>query len=157
MSKSIATLPEHDVFGVPAAQLSVDTFNYTEHRPLTSQKAFGQIEIPFTTAYDEYVNFKDLLFVLKLILDAGQSNSTSAITTIDAWDSVFFENNIHSCIKNVQLENNGKQVLSFSATYGYKAYIDTILCYSIDAQKSFLTACEFYEDNTARQALSKPA
>lgn len=155
-SSTMVTLPEHDLFATPRTQFSKEKRYVTVHRPLAPLPAASHIELQFTTEDNEYVDFSEMYFYVKL--QVKLFNTDSKEVTADDWTKMIPENNLlHSLIKTSQLEINGKQLITSSDTYSYRSYIEKLLGYTKDAKASFLTASGWRSDSSELAKMLNPS
>ena len=146
----ITTLPDFDIFAVPATQLSIEKTIVTEHRPLSALSSTSNIEFIIDSPIDEYVLLRDLMLHMKIRIDIKKTG-TNNITGLD-WDKIGGVNNLlHSLFKAVDFEINGKSITLNPQTYAYKAYFETNLGYTYDTQNSHLSASGYFMDDTYKE------
>jgi hypothetical protein len=160
---SLTPLPEYDLWGVPPTQFTVEFDKLTEHRPISILNSKSVITFDIMTSYDEYISLRETLLYFKLRIDLKKNSGDLASGD---WDKVSTVNNLlHSLFKQVEMEIDGKSITLAPNTYGFKAYFETLLGYTDDAKKSFLTASLWHEDsqtnkdsvNTARSTIIQPS
>ena len=69
----------------------------------------------------------------------------------------FINNPLHSMIKQLSIRLNGTLITEQSDTYAYRAYIESLLNYTIAEKSSFLTSALFYKDTAGNMDEPNPA
>lgn len=142
---SITPVPELDLFGVPPTQLSIEKDLVTYHRPISTISSSSDIKFNIPSAIDEYIQLRDMLLQVRLKVNLKKNGDVTAAD----WDKVSPINYmLNTMWKQVSLEINGTQMNSAPYTYPYKSYMETLLGFTEDAKKSYLTAALWYENNT---------
>ena len=142
---------ELDLFSVPATQTSIDSGVYVEYHPISSITSGAPIEFDVTASGDDYLDFANsFLYVrAKITRDNGDN--------LDAADTVGPVNNfLHSLFAQVDVSLNGSLVTSSMNTYAYRAYIETLLSYGVEAKSSQLTSALFYKDEAGKMDKPNP-
>jgi hypothetical protein len=76
---------------------------------------------------------------------------------LDAADTVGPVNNfLHSLFSQVDVSLNGTLITNSTNTYAYRAYIETLLSYGLEAKSSQLTSALFYKDEAGKMDKSNP-
>ena len=146
-------LAEFELFAVPPTQTTVERDIITEHRPLSTVTANQPIEFAITSSPDEYINFRETIFHLKLHLELSKGDRSN-ITDAD-WDKVYPVNNVlHSIFEQIELSIGDTQINTSHSTYQYRAYLDTLLKIGKQARESYLTAGGYLSE-TDRKKLFK--
>ena len=141
---SAVPLPKFDLFGVPPTQAMIERDIVTEHRPLTTIDPNSFIQFEIQTGIDEYIDLEKLYLSLKLRVKALHSDDP---TKIADWKDVSQTNYLlHSLIKQMDIFIGDKQISSSSPTYSYKAYLEALLGFGLDAKASHLTSALWYND-----------
>ena len=132
---------ELDLFAVPPTQRSIDEGQWIEHQPITSLDSGGPIEFVVPGAGDAYIDLANTyLFVrAKIIRGAGTNLADDApVAPVNNW--------LHSLFSQVDVYLNDTQVTSSSNTYPFRAYVETLLSYGAEANKTQLTSQLWYKD-----------
>lgn len=126
-------LPEFDLFSVPPTQLSVLEDIETEQRPINIIKPdTKEFVFEFSTAPDEYVNFRETELYLRLRIVLPES-----LTWLDFTTETNF---MHSLIQSIDISINDTPVTRASQTYAWRAFIESSLHASTDALEGWLTS-----------------
>ena len=150
----ITTLADLDIFSVPPTQLSIDKTYVTEHRPIATLDERNLIEFIITPAIDEYILLRETMLYMKVKVDLVKTGTPNTVTP-DEWLKVCPVNNfLHSLFKTVDLEINGKSITLNPQTYAYKAYLETALGYTRDAQRGYLAAQGYFIDDNKKEEIS---
>ena len=150
----ITTIPDFDIFAVPATQLSIERTIVTEHRPLSILNSVSNIEFMIDSPIDEYVLLREMMLQMRIRVDIKKATGTGTIGAGD-WAKIGGVNNLlHSLFKAVDFEINGKSITLNPQTYAYKAYFETNLGYPSDAQNTHLSASGYFIDDSHKETRS---
>ena len=137
-----------DIFGKPSIEASLLEGKTVEHNPLNAITVSGPIEFVIPShSHNEYT----YLPLTRLIGEVAIYNATD--TKLAAGADVSFCNLFPSSLfKQVEVEINGIQVNDVStATYGYKAFIETLLSYGRGAKDTHLKAAYWIDDSQTKE------
>ncbi len=133
---------ELDLFAVPLTQTSIEDGRWVERSPLSSVTS-GHIEFKITGSESKYLDFANTYIVVKAkIVEADNANMDAGT---DVGPVNLF---LHSIFKQVDLVLGDTLVSHSEDTYSYRAYLETLLSYGVDAKKSQLTAALWYKDTS---------
>ena len=150
----ITTLADYDLFSVPPTQLTVEKNIITEHRPLSTLTPDSMIEFSVSSAIDEYIHLRETMLYIKLKIDIVRATGSN-ITAAD-WKKIQPVNNLlHSLFRSVDLEIEGKSVTQAPQTYPYKAYFETLLGFTDEAKKGYLSSSFWYDDQDKKTAIDE--
>ena len=145
-------LPEFDLFSVPPTQLSVTEDIETEQRTINVVKPDSrEFAFEFTTAPDEYVNFREteLYLRLRFVLPKGLT-----------WVDFITESNfMHTLIQSIDIAINDTPVTRAAQTYAWRAFFESCLQASSDALSGWMTSAMVvpeYASNTCRYIPEDP-
>lgn len=130
-----------DLFSVPPSQTSIEWGQWVEHHPISSISQNGPIEFMVAGSSDEYLDLSETLLYVKASVkrvDGERKEATEFVTPVN--------NFLHSLFSQVDVMLNDTVVSASSATYPYRAIIETLLSYGQDSQRGKLTAQCFYKD-----------
>ena len=148
----IIPLADLDIFSTPPTQLSIINKYTTEHRPLAPLSSDTEIQFEFSSSIDEYIELRDMMFYIKLKIDLNKTGNV----TEDDWKTFSPVNNLmHSLFKTVEMEINGKNLDLSPQSYSYKAYFESELGYTFDAQTSHLNSVGWFDDIDYKEAISE--
>jgi len=135
-----------DLFTVPPTQKSVEHGKYVDYHPINSIAQSAPIEFEIPAAGEEYLDLcNSMLYVrLKVVQPNGTNNlaDTAKVAPVNLF--------LQSLFSQVDVSLNGTLVTTASDTYGYRAYIETLLSYGEDAKKTQLTTCLFRKDEPGK-------
>lgn len=142
---------ELDLFSVPATQTSIESGNYVEYHPISSITGSAPIEFDVTASGDDYLDLANSFLCVRAKVtrangDNLEDGDTVSVTT----------NFLHSLFNQVDISLNGTLITSSTNTYGYRAYIETLLSYGSDAKSSQLTSALFYKDEAGKMDKPNP-
>lgn len=137
-----------DVFHTPGTNVGVIRTNIKEFLTLNPV-----IDPPYHFKIPPGANYVDLSETLLIVegkftwhdnTDNTWKNIRDAdtISTIQGLGSTF--------MRNLKVSIGGKEVFNANNLYAYKTYFDTLLNYSLEAKRTHLAACGWYEDITER-------
>ena len=138
----ITSVPELDVFAEPLVQTSIEHAVVKDHYPISSMIESGPLEFTITGSGEEYIDLSSAY----LHLEAHISKSGVANPDENTDKAVPVNNWAHSLFSQVDVSINGKMVSSSSNTYGYRAFIETLLSFGKACKKTFLTSSMWYKD-----------
>ena len=135
---------ELDLFSVPPTQVSLKKGLWIDHHPVSSVSDRGPITF-LCPGTEDYLDLaKTILVVCTKVTKANGNN-------LDQNEKVGIVNNfLHSLFKQVDVFLKEKQVTQATATYAYRAYLETLLNYGPVAKESQLTAAMFYKDTAGK-------
>ena len=138
-SSPVTSLPEYDIYALPAVQTTVESTIVTEHRPISVLNSGGHIEFLITTGINEYIIPKDTLLFVKLRVLLNKADKTEVKET--DWNNVSIINNfLNSLWQQIDIAIGDTQTTVSLQTYSWKSYFENSLGYSDDSKKAFLSA-----------------
>jgi len=144
---------------VPPTQLTVERVIDIEYRPINNVDTISPIIFNFSSPQDEYLKLDEMYLSWKVDVEIVKTVGELAATDFD--NIHFVGNAMHSMIKQIEFEINGKHISNLPQNYAYRAFIETLLGHSSDARKTLLETALWNENfktkivaNTAK--LSKP-
>lgn len=141
-----------DLFKVRSVQRQIEKDIVREYHPISNISSGAPIEFHVNTAANEYTALSETKLYVRVKVTLKHA-SKSAITSAD-WAKVKLSNNVlGNLFKNVELSMNGKDVSQTSSMYGYRSYLENLIGYSPDSKQSYLSACGWIRDETARAKL----
>lgn len=143
---------ELDLFSVPPTQVSVESAIVQEFQPLAALTHLLPVEFCVLGSGQEYIDLANMqLYVRAKITRANGTN-------IDDTDIVAPVNlTLHSLFSEVDLKLNDTTVTSNNNTYAYRAYLETLLSYGLDAKDSQLTCSLYYKDSSRHMDVAEVA
>lgn len=143
---SLTALPELDLFGVPPTQLSIERDICTEYRPIsTLSNSSSLINFEIFANNDEYIQFNKTELMLRIRIDISKKGKIDL--KADDWKLIWPVNNLlHSMIKQINVAIGNNDITVSSNNYAYRAYLETLFNYNINAKQNFLTASLWYAD-----------
>ncbi|XP_072050212.1 uncharacterized protein F54H12.2-like [Amphiura filiformis] len=145
------TLSQLDLFTVPPTQTSIMNGKWTEFFPITtlnSDTAPIEFNIDGT---DEYVDLSSTILQIKAKLVKADGTNLADGETVGPVN-LFMQ----SLFSQLDVSLNGMLVSQSSSTYGYRAYLETLLNYSKDTQQSQMTASLMYKDTAGKMNVANP-
>lgn len=136
------TFPEEvSLFEKPCNNVAYEKIQYVDYRPTSSLSSGGSIDFTISPLANQYIDLKKTY----LFARAKITKADGTATNIDKVAPVNLT--LHSLFNQVDVHLQQELVSSIgSQTYGYKAYIETMLEYGPDAKRSQLQAQLFYKD-----------
>ena len=136
---------ELDLFTVPPTQNCITDSHVVEHQPMASLDSGGPIEFLIPGSGDDYLDLANTM--LHVQVKVTRANGYD----LDAAEPVGPVNNwLQSLWSQVDLSLNGTLVTASSNSYAYRAYIETLLSYGLDAKSTQLTNQLWYKDKASR-------
>ncbi len=134
---------ELDLFSLPPTQTSIESGKWVQYKPIASLTDDAPIEFVVPGHGDEYVDLSHtLLQVTASIIKADGNPVTDAAAKIGP-----VNNWLHSLFSQVDVYMSQKLISPQSNTYAYRAYLETLLNYGLDAKKSHLSTVLWYDDS----------
>nr|XP_034832232.1 uncharacterized protein F54H12.2-like [Maniola hyperantus] len=136
---------ELDLFALPSTQTSIEGGQWIHYNPISSLTDDGPIEFLVPGNGDDYIDLSHTLLHIKAKVqntDATNIAETANVAPVNNW--------LHSLFSQVDIYLNQKLVSPPNNTYGYRAYIETLLNYGTAAKKSHLTCGLWYKDTTSK-------
>ena len=128
-----------DLYSVPATDTSLlHGAKWVEYSPLVTGVDPIEFTIPKGTTSFIDLSKTELLIELQIVKDDGDPLDVATVGLIN--------NPLHSMIKQFSIRLNGTLITEQSDTYAYRAYIESLLNYTIAEKSSFLTSALFYKD-----------
>lgn len=144
---------ELDIFALPSTQTSIENGQWIYYKPISSLSDDGPIEFQIPGSGDDYIDLSHTLIQVKAKIvnqDLTNINSeTTIVAPINNW--------LHSLFSQLDVYLNQKLVSPPNNTYGYRAYIETLLNYAPAAKESHLTCALWHEDTAGKMNNSDDA
>ena len=132
------TKAELDLFQLPPTQTSVEGGDWIPYKPVASINDDAPIEFHVPSHSDEYLDLSQtLIFIRAKIVQADGSKITDEMKVAPV------NNFLHTMFSDVTVSLNQKIVSSASNLYPYRAYIETLFNYNLEA-KSTRNQCELW-------------
>ncbi len=142
---------ELDLFSVPATQTAIESGTFVEYHPISSISGGAPIEFDVTASGDDYLDLASSFLQVKAKITRANGDN------LDAADTVGPVNNfLHSIFSQVDVSLNGTLITSSMNTYAYRAYIESLLSYGLEAKTSQLTSALFYKDQAGKMDKPNP-
>ena len=134
-----------DLFSVPPVQKGVEYGTYVDYHPINTITDGAPIEFEIPAAGEDYLDLcNSMLYVQAKIVKANGSklDKDAEVAPVNLF--------LHSMFSQIDISLNGTLITTASDTYGYRAYIESLLSYGEDAKKSQLTSSLYYKDQSGR-------
>jgi len=134
-----------DLFTIPPLQKSVEYGKTVDYHPINTIAGGAPIEFEIPGAGEEYIDLcNSVLFIkVKVVQQNGQNLPAGArVAPVNLF--------LHSLFSQVDISLNGTLVTTASDTYGYRAYIETLLSYGRDAKQTQLTGALYHKDEAGK-------
>lgn len=152
---SVAPLPQFELWSVPGTQVSVVNDIESEVRPLSTIAADQPIELSIQSGVDEYINLAETSIYIKARVNL-QKEANAAVAKAD-WESVVpAQNFLHSIFSSCEVKIGDKELSLAPQTYGYRAFVETLLGFSSDAKKTFLQGAMWTSSKSDRTKIIMP-
>jgi len=134
------TKSELDLFPVPPTQTSMEHGSWVEYHPLTTVADGSPIEFDVCGSVDDYVDFANSMLHVKAKVTNENDTDLAADAAVGPVNLF-----LHSLFSQVDISLNGTLITSSTNTYPYRAMIETLLSYGMDAKTSQLTSALYYK------------
>ena len=142
---------ELDLFSVPMTQTTVESGQWVEYTPVASIGNRTPLEFMITSSTDEYIDLNETM--LRVSAKIPRDDRTPCVLA----DHVAPCNNfLHTLFSQLDVLLNDTLVSSSTATYPYRAYMETLLNYGKDAKETKLTGALYYEDTAGQMDVTDP-
>lgn len=139
---------ELDIFSTLPTQTAIESGSQQSYRPITSISNNGPIEFVVTgSSADEYIDLarvyihvKARITVPTLAAVEGRVATVPVVGPVNNW--------LHSMFSQVDVFLNQKCITPPNNCYPYRAYLETLLNYSLESKSTHL-ASSLYADDTA--------
>ena len=141
MSQGVIT-SELMLFEPKAVNEGVEYLQYIECQPTNQITEDGSVDIHIKASGSQYLDLqRSRLHVKAKIVkeDGGNLEETNVVTPVNLW--------IQSLFNQVDIYFQQKLVSSSGTNYAYKAYMDVLLNFSEDAERSQIQTQSFYKDS----------
>lgn len=133
---------ELELFHLPGTQTVIQSGQWIEFHPLSNVFDGGPVEFHISGSGEDYIDLSQTqLYVKAKIL---KNDGTPVAKDVEIGPVNLF---LHSLFSQVDITLNDRQVSNSSNTYGYEAYLRTILSHGQDSKTSQLTSELFYKDS----------
>ena len=143
---------ELDLFLKPPAQISHVDARWVENLPVVDPTQSGPIIFNIPGSDGSYTDLASSY--LKLRFKIKNADGTDIAPDVECGP---INLTLHSLFQQIDLYLNDKQISDGSATYPYRAYIESLLSYGHDAKHSQLQGSLFYKDTPKFMNSTKPA
>ena len=130
------------LFSLPATQTSIENSRYLHYKPVSSLSDENDAPIEFVvpSASEFYIDLAHtMLYIQAKITPVSNDDAENAkVAPVN--------NTLHSFFSQIDIFFNQKLVSLPNNLYPYRAYIETLLCYSSEAKNSHLSSSLFYSD-----------
>ena len=159
----LTAIPSLDFFATTPVQDTYESTFFETIRPIAQLNSGPHIEFQINNSINEYIRLKETTLYLKFRVKLSKADNT-AISDTD-WTKVSVINNLlHSLWSQIDLSIGESQTCVSLQTYGYRAYLDTLLGSTEQARKTYLKLGWFADEeltnkttpNAKFQALIKP-
>ena len=141
----ICVKSELDLFTVPPTQTSIEYGCIVDNHPIAATLDSGPTEFSIPGSGENYLDFANTYLHLIIKVKKGDGSDL-----IDANKVGLANLLLHTLLSQVDVSLNDKLVSSSSATYSYRAYLETLLNYGKAAKESQLTAGIWYKDTAGK-------
>lgn len=132
---------ELDLFALPSTQTSIENGQWINYKPISSLTDDGPIEFQIPGTGDDYIDLSHTLIHIKAKILNQDLTALAAATNVAP-----INNWLHSLFSQLDIYLNQKLISPPNNTYGYRAYIETLLNYAPAAKDSHLTCGLWYND-----------
>ena len=115
--------------------------SWVEYHPVTTVTDGSLIEFAVSGSGDDYVDFANTMLHVKAKVTHGNDTDLAADSAVGPVNLF-----LHSLFSQVDISLNGTLITSSTNNYPYRAMIETLLSYGMDAKASQLTPALYYKD-----------
>ena len=138
-------------FQLPPTQTSIESSTIVEYHPVSSLADGAPIEFEICSSGDEYIDFNDSQLYVKVKIVKADGSATTDESKVGP-----INNLLHSLFSQVDVSLNGTLITDSSNTYAYRAIIEDLLSYGLDAKDTQLTCALFYKDTAGEMEQKDP-
>lgn len=141
------TFPEEvSLFEKPCNNIAYQKIDYVDYRPTSLLSSAGSLNFTIPPTGSQYINLKKTHLHLKVKLVKGDGTEIQAAEMVAPINLT-----LHSLFNQVDVQLQQQLVSrTGSQTYGYKAYIETVLEYGGEAKRTQLQPQGFYKDKAGQ-------
>ncbi|KAK6175876.1 hypothetical protein SNE40_014253 [Patella caerulea] len=130
-----------DIFSAPNTKIDIESGKWHEYHPISNLDSGAPIEFYMSGAGEEYLDLAQSFFTVRAkILNSDGTNIADAANVGPV------NNFLHSLFSQIDVSLNGKRVSQPAAVNPYRCYLENLLSYGTDAQKSHLLSCQWRLD-----------
>lgn len=135
---------EVDIFSLPSTDTTCDYSLYSEYQPISNiQDSNSKLEFKITGNTTHYLDLYDSFLYLKIKILGSDGTSIAETAKISTSNNFF-----HSLFSQLDVYFNSNLISSSNNAYAYRAYIESLLSYGSDYNKSKATCSLFYLDSS---------
>lgn len=140
---------ELDLFTVPTTQTSIESSQFVTYNPVSSLTQEGPVEFVIAAQSEEYIALSHTYLLVRLqILPTGPTDPTALAADGNKFSPV--NNLLSSLFSQVDVSFNQKTVSSSGSTYPYRAYIESLLNYGVDAASTHRGSSLWFLDSPGK-------
>jgi hypothetical protein len=124
-----------DIFTVPPTDAGVSDGRWVEYRPTSAVTGGAPVEFNISGTGDYYLDLDETLLYVKAKVVAADGADLAAESAVGPVNNL-----ATSMWSQVDVTLNGKVVSSSTNTYAYRAYVEMLLSFGQEANKSHLQA-----------------
>ena len=138
---------EMELFSVPPTQMVIEDSEYVEYRPFGGLNATGPIEFVIPGTGTKYIDINNTQLYLKVKITKADGLNCDANENDEKVATVNLL--LHSMFSQVDVALNGKLISDSTATYPYRAMIETLLNYNKEAKDTHLQSQMYFKDTVS--------
>ncbi|XP_064635795.1 uncharacterized protein F54H12.2-like [Lineus longissimus] len=146
------TKSELELFSLPPTLTSIEKAQHVEYLPLGSLDDDTPIEFFISNRGDEYIDLAKTYLYLEVKVTKSDGTNLDENEKVGPVNYFF-----HSLFSQIDLSLNGQLVTSSNNTYPYRAYIETLLSYGLEAKRSQLQSALWFADDPGKFEKNDPA
>ena len=136
---------ELDLFSVPPTQTSIEHASIVEYHPVSSLSDGAPIEFDVSSSGEDYIDFTNSQLYVRMKITKADGSPIGVDGKVGP-----INNTLHSLFSQVDVSLNGVQITDSTNTYSFRAYIEDVLSYGLEAKQSHLTCGLFYKDEAGK-------
>ena len=138
---------ELELFSVPPTQMAIDDSEYVEYRPFGGLNALGPIDFVIPGTGSKYIDINNTQLYLKVKITKADGSDCSASTADEKVAPINLL--MHSMFSQIDVSLNGKLISDSTPTYPYRAMIETLLNYDMEAKDTHLQSQMYFKDTAS--------
>ena len=137
----LSVISDTDLFTPAFVQSDLESRRYEDIYPITKLEDNGPVEFVIDNASDKFLDLNNSFLKVKCKIKKGNGQNLAEADKVSVTNYP-----VSSLFSQVDIPLGRKVISSSTNTYPYRAYIETLLNYSKEAENTQLGVCLFYKD-----------
>ncbi|KAK6167067.1 hypothetical protein SNE40_021174 [Patella caerulea] len=130
-----------DLFTVPNTKIDIESGKWHEYHPISNLDSGSPLEFYLSGSGDEYLDLAQSFFTVRAKIVNTNGTNIAADANVGP-----VNNFLHSLFSQIDVSLNGKRISQPAPINPYRCYLENLLSYGSDAQKSHLLSCQWRLD-----------